>query len=122
MRIREVEKDHWKDFCDGFTGLHEGWIASLRVRSDGSEEPVAEDLPFVGVTLDPERDSISLAIGDDPREHLTHIIDHPKKLWVEQTDDGADSALGIESEEGGRTVLSFRSTTLPEYLDDLSSP
>ncbi|MHB0855963.1 MAG: DUF5335 family protein [Anaerolineae bacterium] len=122
MRIREVEKHHWKEFCDGFSGLHEGWIASLRVRSDGSEEPVATDLPFVGVTLDPERDSISLAIGEDPREHLTHIVEHPKKVWVEQTEEGADSALGIESEAGDRIVLSFRTTTLPEFLDGIASP
>jgi hypothetical protein len=46
---------------------------------------------------------------------LTHIVEQPTRLWVEEDDGGPARALQIESEEEGKTLLLFEvEQALPE--------
>jgi hypothetical protein len=51
--------------------------------------------------------------------HITHAVHGVTRVSVEQTTDGADSALLVDSADGTRTVLRFRTAVLPETVDGL---
>jgi hypothetical protein len=42
-------------------------------------------------------------------EHVTHIIQSPTRVLLDKADMGANAALEIESADGTKTVLRFRS-------------
>ena len=40
-------------------------------------------------------------------EHLTHLIQQPKRIQIERTDDGVDLAMLIEAQDGTNTIVRF---------------
>jgi hypothetical protein len=53
-------------------------------------------------------------------ESSTHMIDKPTRVWIEETAEGAEAALEIESEDHAKTLLQFRSVVLPEAVDGVA--
>jgi hypothetical protein len=121
MRTRQIPRAEWPLFFDGFNRRHEGWLATVRVLTPtlGAQVEV-QDLPFEGIVADPEVSSLSLHLGKSAGSHVEHPVERPLQVWLELTDDGADSALEIESENGVKTILQFRSALLPEMVDGLA--
>lgn len=119
MRTRQIDRSQWRDFLHEFSRQHDGWIASVEVMADelGAQREV-ENRPFHGVVYDPVPgdDRIEIMSGD-ARAHMTHTVQHPRRIWLEQTGDGADRALQIESDEGEKTLIRFRWTLSPDLLD-----
>jgi len=73
-----------------------------------------------GITADVKgsgEDVISIVIGTRPAKRVTHNITSPTHLRIEQTEDGADMTLQIESGSGVTTLVRFRSAVLPEMAD-----
>jgi hypothetical protein len=80
------------------------------------------ELALEGVTAELrgcEDNSIEIMVGAKPSEHITHSIARPVNLSLEQTEEGADAALAVKSEDGVTTLLRFRSPMLPEMIDGL---
>ena len=80
---------------------------------------------FISLTpiprCDPERSAaIRLNAGRSPSEHVAHVIDAPRRLWIERTVGGAESALAIESSDGSRTTVRFKTAALPETVDSVA--
>jgi hypothetical protein len=48
------------------------------------------------------------------------MIDKPTRVWIEETAEGAEAALEIESEDHAKTLLQFRSVVLPEAVDGVA--
>jgi hypothetical protein len=90
--MTKIDPAQWKEFAGRFSKEHDGWGASLQIRqSEGGVEVEVEDLPFRGLTFEKreDRETLILTFGDDPDEHLAHIIERPREL----------SVLGAGSEE-----------------------
>lgn len=122
MPTQEIPRDQWSSFFDSFTRQHGGWLATLEVLSEtlGAQQP-AEELPFEGISLD-EADgelNVVISLGSSPAEHITHAIQQPKQLWLQQTPEGADAVLEITSSDASQTLLRFRSPVLPELVDGI---
>lgn len=121
METQEIPRDDWLGFFDTFSRQHEGWLASLEVFGpDIGAQEQTDELPFEGISIttsksDPE--AIAISLGKVPEHHLTHTIAKPKSVWLQQTTEGADAALEIESEDDAKTLLRFRSAALPEMVD-----
>ena len=113
MPTQEIQHDEWRTFLDTFTKQHEGWLASLEVFGpEIGAQPEARDLPFEGITAeskDGEPETISIILGKNPEDHVTHTVSDPARLWLEETSDGASAALEIESAGEVKTLLRFRS-------------
>jgi hypothetical protein len=74
------------------------------------------DQPLRGISED--GDELVVHIGNGAAApHLGHRILHVRSLRLQQTAEGADAALDIDSIDGTRTVVRFRSPMLPEMLD-----
>ena len=121
MRTQEIPKKEWTEFFDNFSRKHEGWLVNLEVFGPEIGAQVEErELALEGITaaLDQtEGNTIMIMTGIKPNDHITHSVTGPTSVSLEQTDEGADAALAIKSEDGLTTLLRFRSAVLPEMVD-----
>jgi hypothetical protein len=119
MKTRDIPRPEWSSFLDSFSRTHEGWLVRVEeiAMPAGPTAVEARGLPLLGLSYDRSDDSIGIAVGGHDGEHLTRIMQRPSRLLVEQTDDGIDQAVRIESERGPATRVSFRSTVRPEEVD-----
>jgi hypothetical protein len=88
----------------------------LEIFGELGAQEAEKGLPLVGITLNenPEEGrSVVVLLGDhdamDPR-HLTHTINHVRRVMLKQADDGRDEALEIEDEQGEKNLLHFEPT------------
>lgn len=120
MPTQEIRREQWNNFFNSFSRQHEGWLATLEVFAmDAGAQQEVSDVAFEGISLDSDEKSGSVVInvGKTPADHVSHKIDHPVHIWLQQTEAGADAALEIEAENESKTLLRFRSPMLPEFVD-----
>src|SRR5689334_1858480 len=124
MQTREIPQDEWTEFFDSFSRKHEGWLVNVEVLgSDIGAQIEEQQLAFEGITgeCDGTRgNTISIMIGAEPDDHITHKVSTPTCVSLEQTDEGADAALQIKSVDGTTTLLRFRNPMLPELVDAIA--
>src|ERR1041385_3117425 len=91
MRTRVIPRDQWHEELDGFSRAHEQWVASLAVTMpDGRTRVAAHDLPLQGVTAGGGRDStIAVMLGTRPGAYVTHEVDGPVEIALEETEAAA---------------------------------
>jgi hypothetical protein len=121
MQMRDIPTHEWPGFFDGFSRQHDGWLASIEVLgADIGDQIESREQPLRGITAElgmPGGDAISILLGDTPDKHVTHVVHAPRRVSLEQTDEGADQAVHIEAADGSMTVLRFRVAVLSEALD-----
>lgn len=121
---KEIQKDEWPSYFDEFSRRYEGWLVTIELLDKELGDQIeVENKPLKGITAEREGDPrvIDIFVWKTPDEDASHIIDKPTKVWVEETGEGAVAALEIESEDHGKTLLTFRSPTLPENVDGIAS-
>lgn len=112
MVEREIPAPERERFFATFNRVHFGAPVTLRV--DTSE--VAGDQPFRGITC--EGADVVVHVGPPiEREQLAHRVMYPGKVRLQQTDEGADAALDLTSNDGEHTIVRFRWPMRPELLD-----
>jgi hypothetical protein len=122
MQTKEIPKSEWTPFFDSFSRKHEGWLVNLEIFGPEIGAQVEQrELALEGITheRDEVEDAIMIMIGARPDDHVTHSISQPTAVSLEQTDEGADAALAIKSDDGTTTLLRFRSAVLPEMVDSV---
>jgi hypothetical protein len=108
MRTRLVPHAEWFYFFERFTRSHPGWPTTLWLLSPRIGAQVeARELPLRGIVADPLATSISILLGATPDRNVEHPVDHPTKVWLNLSDDGEATALGINSTDGTTTLLEF---------------
>jgi hypothetical protein len=121
MATKEIPREEWTRFLDTFSRQHEGWLATLEIfGTEIGAQQEARDLPLEGITAtsaDDESQSISINLGNTAEDHVTHTITEPTRLWLEQTSEGANAALEIESADKVKTLLRFRSALPADMVD-----
>jgi hypothetical protein len=120
VRTIEIPREDWADRLNAFSRMHEGWLVSLDVLGpEIGAQPEVDNLPLLGVTADRvgHDGTIAISVARSPAEHATHLVHRATHLHIEQTDEGADAALQVESADGTKAVLRFRAAALPETVD-----
>lgn len=118
--MREIPRDEWVEYLDGFSRQHEGWLVTVEVVGcEIGAQVEAEEMALARITADLKsgEDVISIILGKGLTERVTHNVARPTHLRIEQTGSGADLALQIESDGGATTLVRFRSAVLPEMVD-----
>ena len=123
MANRQVPRSEWFRFFQEFSRRHEGWLVTVRVLNPRFGSQVeARDLPLEGIVSRADAAGpISLHIGSRPASHVEHEIGAPRQVWLEVSDEGADEALGVESDDGTKTIVEFRAPRLPEQVDGIAA-
>ena len=119
MQTVEIRRERWSQALSEFSAIHEGWLISVDVLAPAlGAQPEVHDLPLVGVVLEPRNGgSITIAAARSGVSQITHMVQSPARIWIERTDDGADVALQIESADGTKTIVRFKTPALPETVD-----
>jgi hypothetical protein len=125
MATREIPREEWATFLDGFSSGHEGWLTTIEVMGGELGAQVeSRELRLGGISADlkgGDEDAISIMVGETPDDHVTHTITQPTRVRLEQTEEGATAALQIESGDRVTTLLRFSPATPPEMVDGFVS-
>jgi hypothetical protein len=120
MPTQEIPRDEWTTFLDTFSRQHEGWLSTLEILGTdiGAQQEVL-NLPLEGISVSRENvpETIAISLGNDAEDHVTHTVTKPTRIWLEQTSQGANAALEIESEDEVKTLLRFRSALPADMVD-----
>jgi len=106
MIQQEISATDREQFFGTFSRLHDGAFITLRVNA--REEAVRK--PFHGVSW--EDGGLVVHAGSD-----SYRVFHVAKVRLEQTDEGADVAIAITSDDGTRTEVRFQSPVRADLLD-----
>ena len=119
IMLTEIPDRDWPAFFDSFSRQHQGWLVTLAEMPNPSADPLvsAVDMPLEGCAVEPDRRTISIAIGHEPDRHLVHLIDTPIKVEVEESADGEHEGLQIQRREGTVTRLTFTHAARPQEVD-----
>jgi Family of unknown function (DUF5335) len=118
MATRDLPRESWKEFFDGFSRRHQGWLVDVEVLgSDIGAQLEAEDLPLEGISADHDNKDISIALLRDGKI-TEHFVTRPQQVRVEE-EGGAEVAIEIESSSGPTTIVTFRAAASPEEVDGL---
>lgn len=100
MRTVEIPRNTWPTALNDFSNRHLGWPISIDVlNSEIGAQPEVQDLPLMGVAVEEREGGTIVISAAKQREHLTHIIHAPNRVWIEQDDEGTDVALQVEASE-----------------------
>ena len=117
MRTRLISHREWRSFFRDFSRIHDAAMINISVAApgEGSHDEVMNQ-SLRGISED--RDEIFVHTGNGAdRPHLARRVRNVDSVLLLQTDEGADSEVDIDSIDGSRTVVRFRSPALPELLD-----
>jgi hypothetical protein len=121
MFRQEIPRDEWSAFLDHFTRVHRGWRVRVETtRSAGRPRLLADDIELAGISCDPglhRAGAIVIEVGETGEKHLTHWVARPRRILLEQDDEGADRALRIASERRETVVVRLRTPARIETLD-----
>jgi Family of unknown function (DUF5335) len=111
VRRTEIRRPDWSNKLDQLGRRHDGWLVSLDITmadSIGAQREFRQ-MPLAGITAEPAGGGlISIAVEEPDGDHLTHMIHEPTRVFIEKTKTGADCALEIDSADGTKAVLHFR--------------
>jgi hypothetical protein len=118
MATRDIARESWKEFFDGFSRRHQAWLVDVEVLgSDIGAQLEAEDLPLEGISADHNNKDISIALLRDGKV-IEHFVTKPERVRVEE-EGGAEVAIEIDSSSGPTTIVTFRAAASPEEVDGL---
>lgn len=117
MRTRMVSRKEWWSFFRDFSRIHGGALVTISVVEPGaaSRDEIINQ-PLRGISEDGDEVFVHAGNGVD-RPHLERRVRNVSAVLVQQTDEGADTAVDIASIDGSLTSVRFRSPALPELLD-----
>ncbi|HLG57561.1 MAG TPA: hypothetical protein VI485_19620 [Vicinamibacterales bacterium] len=118
MTVRDVPRSGWCSFLERFSRAHRGWLATIH----GIERGVA-------VTRVPSEAIKAIALEQHVPDAIVRLTflngvslcaPRPSAVRVQETKDGAECALEVDTAEGAFIRLAFRATALPEQLDGIA--
>ena len=110
MHTLEIPRRQWSDRLDEFTRVHHGWPVALDILGEAiGAQPQFRLLSLAGVTAEARGGGrISITVTLPSGGFLTHTIDAPVHVFIEESDGGDEAALQIEAADGTRAILQFR--------------
>jgi hypothetical protein len=120
MQTRTIAPDRYKAFFDSLSRIYQGSTATLEFLSeDLGDQAEVEEQPLSGVSYD--RSGLELHFLARDGSHLTHRIERPKRVQLEEGDNGLVQALAIESDGDPRAIVRFH-PPLPTRLLSPANP
>lgn len=103
-----VDKSGWAAFAEQFSEQHAGETATLEMLgADVGDQYAAENLPFVGMTLEAKGSaagSLTLMLGTEGTDHMERLIAGPQSLEVHVTPNG-ETILQIKAADEPTLLL-----------------
>ncbi len=131
MKTIDIAPDQWPRFCDDFTRQHRGWLVTTSILEQASRVPpteledskahhTASDLPFAGLSLEPNHRDLRMLLGEG-NTHISEPIPGVTRICMLETDDGAHAGLRIDKSNDSGVLIKFRVAAVPESLDGVAA-
>lgn len=118
MVIHDVPRAEWPAFLEQFNRQHRAWMATIHGMEH--ERPVTRvpSVPIHAVTLvsDLADDTLRLTLANG----ISLCAPRARALRVQETEDGIERALEIETVDGALVRIAFRAAARPDELDGLA--
>ena len=115
MRMLTIPMPSWRRSLDAMSRRFAGAMVSIDVdRPDLGVHAEVTSQALTGITADRSGIVVQVARG---AEHLDHIIADAEEIRFEETTEGALRAVEVDSRDGTRTYVRFRSPILAALLD-----
>jgi hypothetical protein len=104
---RQVPQDQWRRVLDDLSRVHAGATVRLQVLDDQGLKFYGDALRLVGLASDgvAGRESISAMLEAGPNAHLTHVVDSPCAMHVEQQWEPRTANIQVTGKDGRRTLI-----------------
>jgi len=105
----------WRTFLERFGRRHRAWLATIHGVERGAPVTRIPSLALAAVMLDgrgPD-DVVRLTFANG----VSLCAPRPRAVRVQRTEQGAESALEIDTADDGFLRMAFRATALPEEVD-----
>lgn len=120
MSWRDIPRNEWRSFLEGFGLRHRAWLATVLQGPHGEHQSTrAAERPLAGVTAEPANgDVVDVVIrfGDETEPVRVKALN---ALRVDETPRGEEIALEMANPRGV-TGLRFRAGALPEEVDGVA--
>lgn len=115
----EIERARWPEFFNLFSIEHERWLVTIEVfGADFGAQTEGTALRFEGICADLKNheNSIAVTLGERVDSHITHVIQAPTHVRLEQSEveRGTFETLQIESGDGTTTLVRFLAGVVPD--------
>lgn len=109
QETREIPRETWDQFFSRFSNDHETQFVAVEVMGqDIGAQVEGQTLLLGGISrADPDGESLALMFDSITGEHLTHMVNRPTHVWIQQSAGNVDESLEIESADGTRTLVRF---------------
>ncbi len=113
---REVPRNRWRHALDDLSRVHAGAAVQLQVLDDEhGVQAYGDGLRLVGLSSDGPRDRESIsAILQAGGTHLTHTIDRPRVVRLEQLWEPRTAAIQVTDADGRRTLICLGTPVLAD--------
>ncbi len=115
----EVPRDEWPEFVLGFGTSHKNWLLDItHFDVNDTKTVLAHNAPMKDIVLE-DVGHLNLVVNAsmDSEREVTHKIENPRYIIMEETEDGGHKALEIINEELETTLLRFRSAMPPPMVN-----
>lgn len=117
MRLMTIPADSWRRSLDSMSRAYVRAVVSIDVeRPDFGKHAEVSEQPFAGITADRSGIVVQVARGNS---HLEHTVAEPSAVRFEETVEGALQGIEVDSRDGSRTTVRFRSPVRADLLDPL---
>ena len=121
MKTKVISQGNWPTFFDRFSQHYAGCLVTLEIlREDLGAQVEEQNLDLVGITEEWDEmkgNIIIIMMGAEAGKNITHNINRPREVSLEQTDEGVDVALAIKSDDDTTALLRFQPSMLPEPVE-----
>jgi hypothetical protein len=107
MSTRPIVREEWPMFFDTFSRHYRGQAVEVQILGENlGVYSIAHGQPLMGITAEKTPAEIEVMTGDSSA-HVTHVIKDPKAVWMQQGNNGKDSALKIDGKDGISVLVDF---------------
>lgn len=106
LESQPVERDDWRDTFDRLSLEHQGDPATVTLLNPGFAAAEATALPLIGISMDkPPSDDIAVILGGPEGTHLTHVIQQPTEVLLDEGAPHAAARLLVRTADGSSALL-----------------
>ncbi len=114
VRTNEIPQPRWGAFLDQLSKAYKDQPVEVRAAGeDLGDQVLVEGMPLIGISLEKkgsERGNIEIMVarpGEKP-PNASHLVQAPRRILVEEAEDGQPLCLDIEDQAGRKTLVFFQ--------------
>lgn len=106
----EIPKERWNDYLSALSNRECRHPVSIKIEGrEVGDQTLADHLPLVGISCELKgsmQNAIEITVGSSDQP-VTHYVETPTKVYVEEADNGNVQCLDIEDSAQIKTLIFF---------------